>query len=187
VGIAVNMCIAGIFAAIQSISLEYWEVSRAIMAWTFGTLEDRSAVHAATAAAGLAITACLIPFVALELDLFQGGEEDARSLGVDTGRVKLLCLAGAALSASSAVAVAGQIAFVGLVVPHLVRISTGSRHRGLLPLCIVGGAVFLLGTDLLQRWLLGDGSLQPGVMMSLLGGPFFMLLLVKQRREVGAW
>jgi iron complex transport system permease protein len=187
VGIAVNMCIAGVFAAIQSISLENWEVSRAIMAWTFGTLEDRSAIHTATAAGGLLLSACVIPFVALELDLFKGGEEDAQSLGVDTGRVKLLCLAGAALAASSAVAVAGQIAFVGLVVPHLIRLTSGSRHRALLPLCMVGGAVFLLGTDLLQRAVLGEGAMQPGVMMSLVGGPFFMLLLVRHRREVGGW
>jgi iron complex transport system permease protein len=187
VGIAVNMCIAGIFAAIQSVSLENWEVSRAIMAWTFGTLDDRSAVHAATAGGGLLIATLVIPFVALELDLFKGGEEDAQSLGVDTGRVKLLCLVGAALSASAAVAVAGQIAFVGLVVPHLVRLTTGSAHRTLLPLCVLGGAVFLLGTDLLQRAVLGEGAMQPGVMMSLVGGPFFMLLLIRHRREVGAW
>lgn len=187
VGIAVNMCIAGVFAAIQSISLENWEVSRAIMAWTFGTLDDRSAIHTATAAGGLLLAAAVIPFVGLELDLFKGGEEDAQSLGVDTGRVKLLCLAGAALAASTAVAVAGQIAFVGLVVPHLVRLTSGSRHRALLPLCIVGGAVFLLGTDLLQRALLGEGAMQPGVMMSLVGGPFFMVLLVRHRREVGGW
>ncbi len=186
-GIAVNMCIAGAFAAIQSVSLESWEVSRAIMAWTFGTLDDRSGMHAATAALGLAVSVAVIPFVALELDLFQAGEEDAQSLGVDTGRVKLLCLCGAALSASSAVAVAGQIAFVGLVVPHLIRLTSGARHRGLLPLCVVGGAVFLLGTDLLQRAVLGEGALQPGVMMSLVGGPFFLLLLVRNRREVGAW
>ena len=187
IGIAVNMCIAGVFAAIQSLSLENWEVSRAIMAWTFGTLDDRSALHAASVWGGLAVGAAVIPFVALELDLFRGGEEDASALGVNTGRVKLLCLVAAALTASSAVAVAGQIAFVGLVVPHLLRILAGSAHRALLPLCVVGGALFLLGTDLLQRLVFGDGALQPGVAMSLIGGPFFVWLLVRQRREVGAW
>jgi len=187
VGIAVNMCIAGVFAALQSISLENWEVSRALMAWTFGTLDDRSVLHAATVWIGLGLAAAAIPFVALELDLFRGGEEDARALGVNTGRVKLLCLVAAALSAAAAVAVAGQIAFVGLVVPHLLRMLAGTGHRALLALCTVGGALFLLGTDLLQRALLGDGALQPGVVMSLVGGPFFILLLVRHRREVGAW
>ena len=186
-GIAVNMCIAGVFAAIQSISLENWEVSRAIMAWTFGTLADRSALHAATVWTGLVLASLAIPFVALELDLFRAGEEDARALGVDTGRVKLIALAAASLAASAAVAVAGQIAFVGLVVPHLLRIVVGSGHRALLPLCTVGGGVFLLGTDLAQRALFGEAALQPGVVMSLVGGPFFLLLLVRHRREVGAW
>jgi ABC-type Fe3+-siderophore transport system permease subunit len=187
IGIAVNMCVAGMFAAIQSLTLSDWEVSRAIMAWTFGTLEDRSGQHAAVVWGALALAATAIPFVAVELDLFQAGEADAQALGVHTGRVKLLCLVAAALSAAAAVAVAGQIAFVGLVVPHLVRIGVGSRHARLLPLCIVAGAVFLLGADLLQRLVFGAGALQPGVMMSLVGGPFFMALLIKNRKEIAAW
>ena len=187
VGIAVNMCMGGLFAAIQSVSLVDWEVSRAIMAWTFGTLDDRSSIHARTVWAGLAVAALVIPFVGRELDLFKGGEQDASALGVSVGRVKALCLVGAALAAASAVAVAGQIAFVGLVVPHLVRLGCTGRHTALLPLCIVTGAVFLLGCDLVQRTLLGDGVLQPGVMMSLVGGPFFIYLLIRNRRELGAW
>ena len=187
VGIAVNMCMGGAFAAIQSLSLTNWEVSRAIMAWTFGTLDDRSAVHARTVWAGLAIAVLVVPFVGRELDLFKGGEGDAGSLGVSVARVKLLCLVGAALAASSAVAVGGQIAFVGLVVPHLVRIGCTARYAALLPLCTVTGALFLLGCDLLQRAVLGHGVLQPGVMMSLVGGPFFLFLLVRNRRELGAW
>lgn len=187
VGIAVNMCVAGLFAAIQSLTLAHWEVSRAIMAWTFGTLDDRSPHHAATVWAALAVACTALPFVGLELDLFRGGEEDAEALGVDTRVVKGLALASAALAASSAVAVAGQIPFVGLVVPHLVRLLTGSGHRRLLPLCVLGGGVFLLGADVLQSVVLGPGALQPGVMMSLIGGPFFLALLLRHRREVRAW
>ena len=187
VGIAVNMCMGGIFAAIQSLSLVDWEVSRAIMAWTFGTLDDRSALHAKTVWTGLVAAALVVPFVGQELDLFKGGEDDANALGVSVGRVKALCLIGAALAASSAVAVAGQIAFVGLVVPHIVRLGCTARHAALLPLCIVTGALFLLGCDLAQRLVLGDGVLQPGVMMSLIGGPFFLFLLIRNRRELGTW
>jgi iron complex transport system permease protein len=186
-GIAVNMCAGGVFAAIQSLVLRDWEVSRSIMAWTFGTLEDRSALHAATVWIGLAISACAIPFVALELDLFKGGEADAESLGVSVTLVKLVCVAAAALSAAAAVAVAGQIAFVGLVVPHIVRMLCGSLHRTLLPITLVAGALFLTGADLAQRAILGEGVLQPGVLMSLIGGPFFVVLLVRHRREVAAW
>lgn len=186
-GIAVNMCASGIFAAIQSLVLRDWEVSRSIMAWTFGTLEDRSVIHAATVWGGLALSCLAIPFVALELDLLKGGESDAQSLGVDVTWVKAVCIAAAALSAAAAVAVAGQIAFVGLVVPHVVRMLAGSLHRTLLPLTVLAGALFLLGADMLQRVLLGEGVLQPGVMMALIGGPFFVWLLVKNRRELSAW
>jgi iron complex transport system permease protein len=186
-GIAVNMCASGIFAAIQSLVLRDWEVSRSIMAWTFGTLEDRSAIHAATVWIGLAVSCLAIPFVALELDLMKGGEADAQSLGVSVSLVKAICVAAAALSAAAAVAVAGQIAFVGLVVPHVVRMLAGSLHRTLLPLTVLAGALFLLGADLLQRSLLGEGVLQPGVMMALIGGPFFVWLLVRNRKELSAW
>lgn len=186
-GIAVNMCVAGIFAAIQSLTLKDWEVSRAILAWTFGTLDDRTSYHAAVVGTGVAASALAIPFVARELDLFQGGEADAEALGVHVGRVKLLALFAAALSAACAVAVAGQIAFVGLVVPHLLRFVSGTQHRRLLPLCCLGGAVFLLGAEFLQRLVFGTGALQPGVLMSLVGGPFFLALLVRERQKIAAW
>jgi iron complex transport system permease protein len=187
VGIAVNMCVAGLFAAIQSLTLRDWEVSRAILAWTFGTLDDRSRLHALTASAGLVLALATVPFVARELDLLAGGEADAAALGVDVPRVRLTALAAAALAAALAVAVAGQIAFIGLVVPHVLRLLIGPAHRALLALTPLAGGVFLVGADTLQRAVLGEGVLQPGVTMSLVGGPFFLFLLVRHRREVGAW
>jgi iron complex transport system permease protein len=186
-GIAVNMCVAGVFAAIQSLVLRDWEVSRAIMSWTFGTLDDRTGMHAATIWVAIVLAAAAAPFVALELDLLQGGEDDARSLGVPVVRVKVIALVTATLAAGAATAVAGQIAFIGLMVPHVVRLIASARHKVLLPLSLLGGAVFLLGADALQRGVFGEGRLQPGVLMSLIGGPFFVYLLVRRRREVGAW
>lgn len=186
-GIAVNMCVAGVFAAIQSLVLRDWEVSRAIMSWTFGTLEDRTGLHVATIWVALALSVAVIPLVALELDLFQGGEDDAKALGVAVGRTKLLGLLAATLAAAAATAVAGQIAFLGLIVPHMVRIVASPRHKVLLPLCVLAGAAFLVSADLCQRAVFGEGRLQPGVLMSLVGGPFFVYLLVKKRREVGSW
>jgi len=187
VGIAINTCVAGAIAAIQSATLGDDHIVRAIMSWTFGTLDDRSPYHAALVWSGVGITLSLLPFVAYELDLFVGGEEDALALGVGVGRVKILSLLGAALAAASAVAVAGQIAFIGLIVPHLIRLVVGPAHRRLLPLALLGGAVFLLGADLVHRHLFAGTNLQPGVIMSLLGGPFFLFLLVKNRRAVEGW
>ncbi|MBM3988777.1 MAG: iron ABC transporter permease [Planctomycetes bacterium] len=187
VGIAVNMCVSGAFATIQYLTLEEWEVSRAILAWTFGTLDDRSGFHCLTVFASLAVSTLAVPFVARELDLLKGGEEDAEALGVDVARTKRVALVAAALAASAAVAVAGQIAFVGLVVPHLLRLFGQHSYRQLLWHALPAGAAFLLGADVLQRWLFGAGALQPGVMMSLVGGPFFLFLLVRSRREVSTW
>ena len=83
--------------------------------------------------------------------------------------------------------IAGQIAFVGLIVPHLVRLVVGSAHGLVLPLSALAGAVFLLGADVLQRVVLGSSALEPGVLMSLFGGPFFLFLLLRSRRSVESW
>ena len=187
VGIAVNTCVGGLLAVIQSISLEDFELTRAFLAWGFGTLNDRNGLQAGVALVGLALALGVVPFVARELNLFAGGEEDARSLGVATARVKWLALSGAALASACSVAVAGQIAFVGLIVPHLVRLVVGSAHGLVLPLSALAGAVFLLGADVLQRVVLGSSALEPGVLMSLFGGPFFLFLLLRSRRSVESW
>lgn len=187
IGIAINTFVGGLFQGLQSMFLDDWEVSRSILSWTFGTLDGRVGWHAATVWAGVAIALATVPFVAWELDLVQAGLEDAEALGVDTLRVRWLTLSAAALCASAAVAVAGQIAFVGLVVPHLVRLLSGSSHRTLLVLSALFGGVFLLAVDWAQTVLLGGAALQPGVMMSLIGGPFFAFLLWRKRREISTW
>ncbi|MDP6540447.1 MAG: iron ABC transporter permease [Planctomycetota bacterium] len=188
VGIAVNATVGGLLAAVHWLALrDELELARALITWTFGTLDDRTPTHAALVWAGLAVAVAALPWVCFELDLFAAGEEDAHGLGVDTGRVKLLALGAASLAAAAAVSVAGQIAFVGLIVPHLLRLVVGPAHRALLPLCLLGGPVLLLGADLLRRVLWGGAELQPGVMMSLLGGPFFLLLLLRNRAGIQSW
>ncbi len=186
-GVAVNTLIAGWLAALQSLTLRDYEVSRAILTWTFGTLEDRSPWQVLLAWGGLLLACGVIPFVALELDLLAGGEEDASALGVDVTRVKTLVLLSASLSTALAVSIAGQIAFLGLVVPHIVRMLAGSSHRSVLPLSVLFGGAFLLGCELVQRALLGEAALRPGVVLSIVGGPFFLGLLLKNRRELLSW
>jgi iron complex transport system permease protein len=186
-GIAVNTCLGGLLQLLQSLVLDDWHVSRSILAWTFGTLDGRLPWHAATVWTALALTLLAVPFVAWELDLMQAGLEDAAALGVNTARVRWIALAASSLSAAAAVAVAGEIAFVGLVVPHVVRALTGPSHRTLLLLSALTGASFLLAADLAQTLFLHGLALQPGVVMSLVGGPFFVFLLWRRRRDVGMW
>lgn len=187
VGIAVNACLGGVLAAIQYASLRDFEMTRAMFAWSFGTLQDRSTYHVGLLWICLAAAATAIPFISRELDLFAGGEEDASALGVNIGLVKWLALLAATLSAGVAVSVAGQIAFVGLIVPHVLRLLTGASHRTLLPLSLLGGAAFLLAADVSQRLVLGDHPLKPGVLMSLAGGPFFLIVLLRNRRALQGW
>lgn len=187
VGIAVNAIAGGALAAVQYWMLRDLDLARAMLAWSFGSLEDRLGYHVVLVFVGLALAVSVLPKVAVELDLFVSGEEDARALGVDTRRTKLLALGAAALSAAVAVAVAGQIGFLGLVVPHLLRISVTRSHKGLLLLCLLGGPIALLGADLCQRALFDGAALRPGVVTSLLGGPFFLFLLVRQRARLVTW
>ncbi|MFN0244167.1 MAG: FecCD family ABC transporter permease [Planctomycetota bacterium] len=187
VGIAMNTITGGIQQLLQVLVIGDWEVSRSILAWTFGSLDDRTGWHALVVWLGVFVASLAVPWLAWELDLMQAGLEDAQALGVHTGRVRLLALCAASIAAATAVAVAGQIAFVGLVVPHVVRFFSGSSHRVVLPLSALAGAVFLVGTDVAQRALLRDVALQPGVVMSLLGGPFFLILLWRKRREIELW
>ncbi len=189
IGVAINTCIAGALSAVQDllVGVDDWGTLRAIQAWTFGTLDDRKPYHVALVAFGALASAATVPFVATELDLLASGEEDARALGVSTNLTKLLVLFAAAIATGCAVATAGQIGFVGLVVPHVVRLATGASHRTLLPLALLGGAVFLLGTDVGQLLVLGERRLRPGVLMSLIGGPFFLGLLLTRGRRSMPW
>ncbi len=187
VGIAINAVVGGILAAMQSFALSDFEVAKALFAWGFGHLDDKGPTEIILLCSALAIGASIIPFVGREMDLLAAGEEDALALGVDTGRVKALALLAATLCAAASVAAVGQIAFVGLVVPHIVRLLAGRSYRNLLPLSLLAGAAFLLSVDAGQRWMLGDMRLRPGVTLSLVGGPFFLALLVVNRRRVSSW
>jgi len=187
VGIAVNAVAGGCLAGVQYWVLQDLDLARAMLAWTFGSLDDRLGYHVWLVFGGLGLAAAVIPLVSLELDLFASGEEDARAAGVDTQRVKLLALSASALAAAVAVAVAGQIGFLGLVVPHLLRLAVTRSNRALLPLCLLAGPVVLLGADLAQRLCMDGSALRPGVVTSLLGGPFFLFLIVRNRARLSTW
>jgi iron complex transport system permease protein len=201
-GLAINALLGALMAGLQVLLLQDWQVSRAIIAWGFGTLDDRSALHLLVVGIGCALALLTVPFVALELDLMAGGEDDAATLGADPKVVKTLVLASVALSTAAAISVAGQIAFVGLLVPHLVRMVVGPHHRALLPVSFLAGATLLLGVVVFQHafcpWVaesIGRASpaaaraaeriavLQPSVLTSLMGAPFFLYLLFRQERR----
>lgn len=185
-GIGIATLCGGLVQTVQSLVLSDWELSASITAWSFGSLEDRTPVHAIPVALALLVTALMLPFVRRELDMLAFGDDDARALGVRAQLLRVQVVVLASLLAAVSVAVAGQIAFVGLVVPNLVRLLVSARHAQLLPISALVGASLLLGVDLLQRSLLQHLSLQPGALLSLLGAPFFLAVVLFGRRS-GAW
>ncbi len=116
------------------------------------------------------------------LDVLRVGEEEADALGVNTGRVRLVVVLAASLATAAAVAVSGLIGFVGIIVPHAIRLTVGSSYRVVLPLSIVCGAAFLILTDLLARTVISPAELPIGVVTAFLGAPFFALVLWTSRR-----
>jgi iron complex transport system permease protein len=128
--------------------------------------------------------AIFLQWLARDLNLIIQGEENALYLGVDVERCKRLLLIGASLLAAAAVSVSGIIGFVGLVVPHVMRLVVGPDHRRLMPASMLGGAILLVNADLLARVLVEPAELPIGIITSLLGCPFFLYLL-SRRRDIG--
>ena len=111
------------------------------------------------------------------LDVLAVGDEEARSLGIDVTRVRLLLVAAATLGTAAVVAVSGLIGFVGIVVPHLVRLVVSSSYRVIVPLSLVVGAAFLVLADVVARTVLSPAELPIGVVTAFVGAPFFALVL----------
>lgn len=148
-----------------------------------GSLWAQVAVVAAVAVPGVLVALAL----ARRYDLLALGERNARHLGVDVERLRLVSIVLVALLTGVAVAFTGIIAFVGLVVPHLIRMIIGPAHRGLVLASAVGGGALLVIADLLTRTLVAGAELPIGMLTSLVGGPFFFWLLYRQRRRSGGW
>lgn len=183
-GIAFTALMGAATSAVIALSLRSWAVAREIIFWTLGGLEDRRWEHVLMVLPAVLAGAGGGLLYARELNILALGEREAASLGVETAVVKRNVLAMAALATGAAVAAAGVIGFVGLVVPHLLRLLVGPDHRRLLPVSFLGGASFVVGMDILHRTLvrglLNVPELRLGVLTGLVGAPFFIYLLIKQ-------
>lgn len=155
-----------------------------IVTWLMGALTDRSWNDVLLAAPLVVAGAVLLVRTAPGLDALTLGDVAARSLGVDMARLQVLIVAGLGLTVGSSVAIAGVIGFVGLVVPHLIRPLTGHRPSALLLPSALGGALLVVLADTVVRLLPSTSEIRLGVMMSVLGAPFFLALLLRMRREL---
>lgn len=155
-----------------------------IVIWLMGALTDRSWDDVWLALPLLALGCVLLAFTGRTLDALTLGESAARSMGVDPLRLQLLIVIGVALCVGASVATAGIIGFVGLIVPHLVRPFVGNRPSAVLLPSALAGALLLLLADSLVRAVPTVSELRLGIAMSMLGGPFFLVLLLRMRRRL---
>jgi iron complex transport system permease protein len=154
-----------------------------VIGWMMGALTDRSLDDVQRALPFMAAGCALLAITARSLDMLSLGEETARSLGVQTGRLQALIAVGVGLAVGSAVAVSGVVGFVGLIVPHLVRPLVGEKPSDILLPSALGGAALVLFADSLVRLAPGAEEVRLGIAMAVLGTPFFFVLLLSFRRR----
>lgn len=174
-GVAVNAFLGAVIGLLMT---AFAERVPSVVLWTIGSFNGRAWPHVGLllpyTAAGLALAALL----ARPVRLLELGDDSAATMGVAVERTRLLAFAAAALLAGSAASVAGMVGFVGLVVPHLVRLVIGS-NRLLLPASALAGSALLLWSDLAARTVLAPAELPVGVITGLIGGPYFVFLLCR--------
>ncbi|MBI4259785.1 MAG: iron ABC transporter permease [Actinobacteria bacterium] len=182
-----GIAIAAVISSVMSLVMSFaGEEIRSIYFWLLGGLGSRS--WGAIGAVAPLILVGIVAALAMtgDLNLMVLGEERAVQLGVDVDRLKRVALAVGALLAAAAVSVSGVIGFVGLMTPHVLRLVVGADHRRLIPAVLVGGPAFLILADLASRVALAPEELPVGAVTALLGGPFFLWLLRRERRGAGA-
>ena len=155
--------------------------------WQLGSLAQATWPKVLAVLPCAALGLGLAPLYARRLDLLALGERPARHLGVEVERLRIVLVLVIALLTAAAVSVAGVIGFVGLVVPHLLRMAAGPGHRFLIPGSALLGALVLLAADLAARTVAEPAELPLGVLTALLGSPFFFWLLRRTRRRQGGW
>ncbi|MFH0821557.1 MAG: iron ABC transporter permease, partial [Pseudomonadota bacterium] len=183
-GIVVATFLAALISLVKSLDEDS---VASIVFWVMGSFQGRGWQHLVFALPYLVVGLFLVGRHTRELDLLALGGTQAKQLGVDVNRVRLSILVGAGLLTAAAVSVSGVIGFVGLVIPHLVRMTVGAEHGPLIVLSGLLGAIALIWSDVVARVILPGGEELPvGVVTAILGGPFFCLLL-KWRKEAGGF
>ncbi|HET9557983.1 MAG TPA: iron ABC transporter permease [Actinomycetota bacterium] len=181
--ILAGVAVASFLTAIQTfVQQREDETLREVYGWILGRLTT----------AGWREVALVVPYALLStaaillhgrlIDVLAVGDEEASSLGVRAARVRLVVVAAATLATAAAVAVSGLIGFVGIIVPHTIRLLAGSSHRLLAPLSLIAGAAFLILADLAARTVMAPAELPIGVVTAIVGAPFFALVLRGTRR-----
>ena len=176
--ILAGVATASFLTAIQTyVQQQQDDTLRQVYTWILGQLTTASWREVWLVLPYLFVSGAAIVLHRRLLDMMSVGDEEANSLGVDTQRVRLVIVIAASLGTAAAVAVSGLIGFVGVIVPHTVRLLFGTSYRVVVPLSIMFGAAFLILTDLAGRTLVAPAEIPIGVITAFLGAPFFLIVL----------
>lgn len=177
-----GVAIGQFFTAIMSFLMVIYNKDMAkIIYWTMGTLAGKGWDPIKGLTIPILISMILINFFARDLNIMLTGEESAKSLGVDVEKTKVYILIIGTFMTSLVVSVSGIIGFVGLIIPHIVRLLIGPDHRILLPASALLGGIFMIFTDTIARMIITPIEIPVGIITALFGGPFFLYLLKKKK------
>jgi iron complex transport system permease protein len=179
-----GLAVSSLAAAVTSLVI-FWTATgdsyREILGWLLGSLAGARWPAVGIAFAAIVIAGVPIMLSGRILDAFAFGDTSASSLGINVTGARWTLLAATALLTGAMVSVSGSIGFVGLILPHAVRLLVGPRHRALLPLCAIVGAIFLIWADTAARSLFDPRELPVGIVTAIIGAPIFAFLLTRKR------
>ena len=176
--ILAGVTVASFFTALQTfVQQQNSDTLQQVYTWILGTIPSSGWSDVVLLLPYVIVAAAIILLHRRVVDVLNLGDDEATSLGVDVRRTRLLLVAAATIGTAAAVAVCGLIAFVGIIVPHAIRMLVGTGYRALLPLSVIGGAGFLVLADVIARTALSPAELPLGIVTAFFGAPFFALVL----------
>jgi len=181
-GVVINAFFSAVIMFLTSIAKA--EHVYATIFWLMGNMTEEDFLTLWLGAGFVVGGTTVLFYISPQLNALSFGEEDAKSMGINTARTRTIAFGVAAAITAIAVSLSGLIGFVGLVIPHGVRLVFGPDHRQLLPLSGIVGAIFLVVADTVARIIVAPAQLPVGVVTAIVGGPFFLVLLVKYSRKV---
>lgn len=180
-----GVAVAAFLTAIQTFAQQMnTDTIKQVYTWMLGGLNTSGWREVLLALPYIGAAAVVLCLCARLLDVLAVGDDEAASLGIRPGRVRLAVLFAASLATAAAVAVSGLIGFVGIVVPHVVRLLAGGSYRVVVPLSLIGGATFMIIADQIARTVLSPAELPIGVITAFTGAPFFILVLRMNREQL---
>nr|WP_242855799.1 iron ABC transporter permease [Ruminiclostridium josui] len=182
-GIAVSTFIGAITNIILTLSYDYQV--KEFLFWSTGGLDGRRWEHVQLVVVPIILSVTLMFVFSRDLNVLMLGEEEAKSVGLSSGKIRTVLLVLVSIATASAVCVSGAISFVGLIVPHIMRLLVGPNYKKLLPASSIGGAIFLVACDLVARVVVVPYEIGVGIITALVGAPYFLYLLLRSKKEGG--